>query len=62
MTLTVPPTIAVGTARTFSAQPLANKAKRTIKNNFNFITISPLFVETRFIVSRNSIIKYFKLT
>ena len=32
---------AVGTARTLSAQPLANNAKRTIKNNFNFITISP---------------------
>ena len=41
MTFTVPPTTAFGTDRIDSAQPLANKAKRTIKNNFNFITTSP---------------------
>ena len=41
MTFPAPVNIDLGTAIILSAQPLANKAKRTIKNNFNFITISP---------------------
>ena len=41
MKLPVPVSIDLGTATILSAQPLANKAKRTIKNNLNFITNSP---------------------
>ena len=41
MTFPAPVSTALGTATILSAQPLANKAKRTIKNNFNFISFSP---------------------